>query len=247
MLGALERSRENERRFLADASHELRTPVTSLRGNVEYIARHGASPEVIADLERDAARLARLVDDLLVLERVGAVAQEPRPVELDSVLDTVLAGYDGGWRGCDAARSSRSRSTATPKRSPGRSRTSSRTRSCTALTVGPVTVELRRHGRVGGAQRQRRGTRADARGARASVRAVLARPRDRGAPRFRAGALDRGGDRRAPPGSCRGRGLYLLDRAPGAAGSSDPPTGRRILILRLLKADCLGNHCDHGP
>jgi two-component system sensor histidine kinase MprB len=98
MLAALERSRENERRFLADASHELRTPVTSLRGNVEYIARHGASPEVIADLERDAARLARLVDDLLVLERIGGVAQEPRPVELDAVLATVLAEYDGDGR-----------------------------------------------------------------------------------------------------------------------------------------------------
>ncbi|HUE25880.1 MAG TPA: HAMP domain-containing sensor histidine kinase [Solirubrobacteraceae bacterium] len=98
MLGALERSRENERRFLADASHELRTPVTSLRGNVEYIARHGASPDVIADLERDAARLARLVDDLLVLERVEAVAQEPRPVELDSLLTSVLANHNADGR-----------------------------------------------------------------------------------------------------------------------------------------------------
>ena len=98
MLGSLERARESERRFLADASHELRTPVTSLRGNVEYIARHGATPEVIADLERDADRLARLVDDLLVLERVGAVATEPGPVELHAVLDSVVDGHDGRLR-----------------------------------------------------------------------------------------------------------------------------------------------------
>ena len=65
-------SRASERRFLADASHELRTPVTALLGNVEYAARHGADAEVLADLQRDAARLARLVDDLLVLERAGA-------------------------------------------------------------------------------------------------------------------------------------------------------------------------------
>ena len=50
MLGALEDSRERERRFLADASHELRTPLTALIGNVEYLARHGADREVIADL-----------------------------------------------------------------------------------------------------------------------------------------------------------------------------------------------------
>lgn len=98
MLAALERSREGERRFLADASHELRTPVTALRGNVEYLARHGATPEVVADLERDAARLARLVDDLLVLERLGAVAQEPRAVKLDAVLAGVLDEHQADGR-----------------------------------------------------------------------------------------------------------------------------------------------------
>jgi signal transduction histidine kinase len=114
MLGALERARDSERRFLADASHELRTPVTSLRGNAEYLARHGASAEVIADLGRDAERLARLVDDLLVLERAsggppgslggrspGSLASWPsgsRRVELDSVLDGVLGGHRADGR-----------------------------------------------------------------------------------------------------------------------------------------------------
>jgi signal transduction histidine kinase len=72
MLASLDRARASERRFLADASHELRTPVTALRGNVEYAMRHGANPEVLADLRDDADRLARLVDDLLVLERASA-------------------------------------------------------------------------------------------------------------------------------------------------------------------------------
>jgi len=98
MLASLESSREIERRFLADASHELRTPVTALLGNVEYVARHGASPDVIADLERDAARLARLVDDLLVLERVSAPAQEQRAVELDAVLAGVLCRHAADGR-----------------------------------------------------------------------------------------------------------------------------------------------------
>lgn len=98
MLGALEHSRENERRFLADASHELRTPVTALLGNVEFVARHGASPEVIADLQRDAARLARLVDDLLVLERATAAVQEPGAVELEAVIAGVLRGYEADGR-----------------------------------------------------------------------------------------------------------------------------------------------------
>ena len=72
MLDSLERSRESERRFLADASHELRTPLTALRGNVAYLARHGATPALVADLEADAERLARLADDLLALSREEA-------------------------------------------------------------------------------------------------------------------------------------------------------------------------------
>jgi two-component system, OmpR family, sensor kinase len=74
MLASLEQARTSERRFLADASHELRTPVTSLLGNVEYAVRHGADAEVLGELRDDAERLARLVDDLLTLERIGAGA-----------------------------------------------------------------------------------------------------------------------------------------------------------------------------
>src|SRR5207253_5772119 len=86
MLAALDRARETERRFLADASHELRTPLTALRGNAAYIARHGADRDALADLEADAARIGRLLDDLLALEREQA-AQRPRePVRLDELV-----------------------------------------------------------------------------------------------------------------------------------------------------------------
>ena len=93
MLASLETSRAGERRFLADASHELRTPVTALLGNVEYAARHGADEEVIADLQRDAARLARLVDDLLVLERSGAAQQDLGPVDLARLVSDAVAAH----------------------------------------------------------------------------------------------------------------------------------------------------------
>jgi signal transduction histidine kinase len=102
MLASLEDARASERRFLADASHELRTPVTALLGNVEFVARHGAEPEVLSDLRRDAGRLARLVDDLLVLERAGAGADAGAAAgEAEAVwLDELVAGA----RGCGSAR-----------------------------------------------------------------------------------------------------------------------------------------------
>jgi two-component system OmpR family sensor kinase len=93
MLASLERSRAAEARLLADASHELRTPVAALLGNVEYALRHGAEPEVLSDMERDARRLARLVDDLLVLERTRAAPAEPRLLALDELVRGVIGEH----------------------------------------------------------------------------------------------------------------------------------------------------------
>jgi signal transduction histidine kinase len=92
MLASLERARASEQRFVADASHELRTPLTALRGNAAYVARHGADPAAIADIEADAARLSALLDDLLALAREDAAAPaHGDPVALEAVARAVAA------------------------------------------------------------------------------------------------------------------------------------------------------------
>jgi two-component system OmpR family sensor kinase len=96
MLSSLEQARASERRFLADASHELRTPVTTLLGNAEYAVRHGADPEVLQELRDDAAGLARLVDSLLLLERAGATTPVLEPVELGSLVRAAVTDSDTG-------------------------------------------------------------------------------------------------------------------------------------------------------
>ena len=92
MLASLESARDAERRFLADASHELRTPLTALRGNVDYIARHGANRDVLAELQQDAARLAALADDLLVLSREEAAPAPLDEVRLDELVRAAAEG-----------------------------------------------------------------------------------------------------------------------------------------------------------
>ena len=130
MLAALERARESERRFVADASHELRNPITALRGNAAYLLAHGADPETLADIHADAERLSRLLDDLLALAREdsGAVPDEP--------VDVAELARDGGRRR-GRRRRRRRRAGARPRRpaarSSGRSGTSSRTPTATAL------------------------------------------------------------------------------------------------------------------
>src|SRR4029453_10828487 len=80
------------RRFVADASHELRTPVTTIRGYAE-LYRHGGLSEP-ADLdqamrrtEQESVRMASLVDDLLLLARLD----EGRPLAQQPVDLGVLA------------------------------------------------------------------------------------------------------------------------------------------------------------
>src|SRR5215212_8466625 len=74
------------RRFVADAAHELRTPLTSLRGYAE-LYRQGALPtaeavgSAMSRIESEGARMARLVDDLLLLARTD----QGRPLEKEPV------------------------------------------------------------------------------------------------------------------------------------------------------------------
>ena len=76
LLDRVERSVAHEWRFIDDASHELRTPISILRGELELaLARPDDHLEVVASLRSafdEAARLGRLADDLLVLARSRA-------------------------------------------------------------------------------------------------------------------------------------------------------------------------------
>jgi signal transduction histidine kinase len=92
MLGRLQQTFATQRQFLADASHELRSPLTAIRANVETVRRGlDADPaerdETLRIVEREVDRMGRLVDDLLTLARADA-GQEPLRERLS--LDVLL-------------------------------------------------------------------------------------------------------------------------------------------------------------
>ena len=94
MLDRLQESFETQRRFTADASHELRTPVTVIAGHVNYLLRRTEpSPEQIESLttvRNEAARMGKLVNDLLELARADAGFKvERQPFNLVEVVETV--------------------------------------------------------------------------------------------------------------------------------------------------------------
>lgn len=83
MLAALERAATTQRRFVADASHELRAPLTTIQGNLAILQRHEVDIPaeerrvMLGDAYAETLRLARLVDDLLLLARADAQAEAP--------------------------------------------------------------------------------------------------------------------------------------------------------------------------
>jgi two-component system OmpR family sensor kinase len=83
---ALRASEERLRRFVSDASHELRTPVASVRAYSELFRRGGDRhpedlPRLMARIESEAARMGLLVEDLLLLTRLD----QGRPLEMAPV------------------------------------------------------------------------------------------------------------------------------------------------------------------
>lgn len=94
MLERLESSFETQRRFTADASHELRTPVTAIGGHASYLLRRTnpteAQRESLEAISSLSARLGRLIGDLLDLARADAgFGVEPVPTSLVAIAEEV--------------------------------------------------------------------------------------------------------------------------------------------------------------
>jgi two-component system OmpR family sensor kinase len=102
-------SEDNLRHFVADASHELRTPVAVVRSHAEYAQRVGGDlPEPVSEalsrIATEADRMGHLVDDLLLLARLDAGRPlENGPVDLtrlvlEAVADARMISADHLWR-----------------------------------------------------------------------------------------------------------------------------------------------------
>lgn len=112
MLTNLEELYQQQQRFVADASHELRAPITSIRCNLDLLAKAPDLPPpeaqaALQDAQAEAERMGRLVNDLLTLTRADASRQDEvivfhgykknnrqeQVVDLDSLILEVFRQY----------------------------------------------------------------------------------------------------------------------------------------------------------
>ena len=99
MLVALGESRERQSRLVADAGHELKTPLTSLRTNIELLVAddnagmlpEGARSEILGDVSAQLGEFSALVGDLVALTRDDHLQRKLEPLHLSDVVESALA------------------------------------------------------------------------------------------------------------------------------------------------------------
>jgi two-component system, OmpR family, sensor kinase len=101
MLGRIQQAFEAQRRFTSDASHELRSPLTVIRGELELALRRDRTPDEYRDVLEssleEVVRLSRITEDLLTLARsdAGVLPVEPRKVDIQDVARRIVDRLQG--------------------------------------------------------------------------------------------------------------------------------------------------------
>ncbi len=98
MLDNLEQSFDRQKKFVSDASHELKTPISVIQGYSNLLLRWGKSDPAVLDeslesIAREADNMKRIVEQLLLLAKIGRYMFSPEDVELSAELAAVMDGY----------------------------------------------------------------------------------------------------------------------------------------------------------
>jgi signal transduction histidine kinase len=98
MLSRLADAQQRQRDLVSDTAHELRSPIASIRAQLEVALDHPDGldwAETARDVHADTLRLARLAENLLLLARLDDQRIRRRPVDLAAVCTSVAARYGG--------------------------------------------------------------------------------------------------------------------------------------------------------
>jgi signal transduction histidine kinase len=96
MLARLAEAQQRQRDLVSDTAHELRSPIASIRAQLEVALDHPDGldwTETARDVHADTLRLARLTEDLLLLARLDGQPLRRKPTDLAAVCESVAARY----------------------------------------------------------------------------------------------------------------------------------------------------------
>lgn len=98
LLAAQNGRLQRERQFISDASHELRTPIATIRGNLKLIERRGKQhPEIIPEslgfIDQESLRMQHLIENLLHLSRADRAEISLHPIDIDTLAQSVITHY----------------------------------------------------------------------------------------------------------------------------------------------------------
>jgi signal transduction histidine kinase len=96
MLSRLAEAQQRQRDLVSDTAHELRSPIASIRAQLEVALDHPDGldwTETARDVHADTLRLARLTEDLLLLARLDGQHLRTRPIDLAAMCESVAARY----------------------------------------------------------------------------------------------------------------------------------------------------------
>lgn len=98
LLQQLNQQAIRDRQFVSDASHELRTPITAIRGHVQFIQRHGQDhPEIVAKsvgiIDSESKRMQKLVESLLRLSRMDNLTVQREKIAVRPLVEAILETY----------------------------------------------------------------------------------------------------------------------------------------------------------
>jgi signal transduction histidine kinase len=96
MLSRLADAQQRQRDLVSDTAHELRSPIASIRAQLEVALDHPDGldwAETARDVHADTLRLARLTEDLLLLARLDGQHLRRRPTDLSAMCVSVAARY----------------------------------------------------------------------------------------------------------------------------------------------------------
>ncbi len=98
LLDDIEELFVRQQNFVSDASHELKTPIAVIQGYSNMLKRWGKDDpailtEGIDSIQRESENMKRIVDQLLILARIGKMNQTRTEFDLGEALNTIVEGY----------------------------------------------------------------------------------------------------------------------------------------------------------